>query len=1000
MKTVAPDYASRLAALNPSLRPRVPFYSSVTGTLSTDLSRNYWVQNIISPVLFSTAVESLLADIQSPIFVEIGPHSTFAGPIRQISQGQGMSADYIPTLVRNTNAMSSVLATAGQLWQADVSINIGAVNPPGTFLTDLPTYSWHHDETFWKENRISRERRMQKFGQHELLGVRIVETSSPAPTWRCILRVEDVHWLRDHNIQGDIVVPAMAFVGMIGEAVRQLTGYTDFTMKHITLGAALFLTHESVEIITALNPVIMDGASPAWFDFSVSSRDGDAWTRHAGGRCRGGCDFEQPVLSTDQLPRRVPIHSFYDMWKKHGLDYGNDFRRLGEVTSSVLESKAAGTVQPASLHGSCYAIHPTMMDASLHVCMVAESRGLQRNFKVAQVPVYIEQLSIRSHNAPIHVTAVNHLIKNFPTNSEVIGQHEGNVVFHVQGLRVLALERGYRVADPSVGTLVAWKPDISFINTTSLVREAAGVRDHYQVLKIVAIACMFQRDALLAASYENASDPDASIISTIAAMDSKSKTQLIMSSVDTLKGTNFCQLALMLCQSPHFVVSTSAAIEPDLQERNSQRNVEAAISCIDEMAISDFLDLFSHQRPDSHILEIGAGGGGTTAAILHSLKSEYDERVYTSYTYTEPSKELLDVAQETLKGFAAVRFATLDITKTLLEQGFQEAYFDLVIVSNVLGVRASTTEALKNIRRLLKPRGRLVLREMNSPVSAVDAFIRALCGLSLPVEKDGQVTLETLRQADFDVDGATTVRGAMTQVLITMALSENHSISSVSVLCGDPRNYLVLEASEYLATRGIATTMFPLGKKLPPGQVVLCLLDLENPFLYDMTEEDFENLKTSLLPIDDAAVLWVTGASQIECHNPNYSLTQGFTRTVRKEISIDVVSLELDSFTEPGWDAMTKVLKTLGGRTLYEDVNEDAEYVFSRGQIYSSRFHWVDMAKHFQEKACANSAMTLALRKSGEGEGLCLKQVEPTLMANDIVVEVRAVGLQQSVRAG
>jgi hypothetical protein len=56
-------------------------------------------------------------------------------------------------------------------------------------------------------------RRFRKFKRHELLGSRTLESTDIEPSWRNVLRLEDVPWLADHKIVEDIVFPCAGYVG-------------------------------------------------------------------------------------------------------------------------------------------------------------------------------------------------------------------------------------------------------------------------------------------------------------------------------------------------------------------------------------------------------------------------------------------------------------------------------------------------------------------------------------------------------------------------------------------------------------------------------------------------------------------------------------------------------------------------------------------------------------------------------------------------------------------
>src|SRR5947207_2551991 len=189
----------------------VPFYSSVSGKRFTDagsLRSGYWRQNLESPVLFYTAVGSLIAGPEKPkLLLEVGPHSALAGPLRQIFKEYAPDIKYASCLQRGMNSTISLLKAIGQLHCNGVKVDLGAMNDGGVTLPDLPTYPWNHERMYWSESRLSREYRSRKFPHHDLLGSRILEGNDLEPTWRVMLQLGNQPWLQDHAIHKDIVFP-------------------------------------------------------------------------------------------------------------------------------------------------------------------------------------------------------------------------------------------------------------------------------------------------------------------------------------------------------------------------------------------------------------------------------------------------------------------------------------------------------------------------------------------------------------------------------------------------------------------------------------------------------------------------------------------------------------------------------------------------------------------------------------------------------------------------
>jgi acyl transferase domain-containing protein len=115
------------------------------------------------------------------------------------------------------------------------------------------------------------------------------------------------------------------------------------------------------------------------------------------------------------------------------------------------------------------------------------------------------------------------------------------------------------------------------------------------------------------------------------------------------------------------------------------------------------------------VLEVGAGTGGTTAALLDRLPAGR-----TDYVFTDVSPLFLARARERFRHYPFLDYRRLDLTIPPAEQGFAEEQFDLVIASNVLHATADLRQSLGAVRRLLAPGGVLVLLEATGPQRLID----------------------------------------------------------------------------------------------------------------------------------------------------------------------------------------------------------------------------------------------------------------------------------------
>jgi 3-oxoacyl-(acyl-carrier-protein) synthase/SAM-dependent methyltransferase/NAD(P)-dependent dehydrogenase (short-subunit alcohol dehydrogenase family)/acyl carrier protein len=106
------------------------------------------------------------------------------------------------------------------------------------------------------------------------------------------------------------------------------------------------------------------------------------------------------------------------------------------------------------------------------------------------------------------------------------------------------------------------------------------------------------------------------------------------------------------------------------------------------------------------VLEIGAGTGGTTEALLPLLQGRNCD-----YVFTDVSPAFLTRAAKRFSDIGIMRFKLLDLERPPSYQGFQDHRFDLVIAANVLHATQDLGGSLAHVSELLADGGVLVLLE-------------------------------------------------------------------------------------------------------------------------------------------------------------------------------------------------------------------------------------------------------------------------------------------------
>lgn len=420
MKAVADQYRNALQGLESSeTRKDVQFFSSVTGVLKTSgFGADYWVQNLVSTVRFPNA---LIASCEQPytaprsrtvprVFLEIGPHSALAGPVKQTLNSQNnVDYKYTSALVRGKNADTTVLTLAGKLFEFGVEIDLEAVNDMRggatmrQVLVDLPPYAWDYSNRYWHESRLSKEYRFRKYPYHDLLGLRLVGSTPLEPLWRNILSVDAQPWLSEHVIDGHAILPGSSFLTMAMEAARQLNDERGarkikrFHLKKVDYSKAIRIPEspKKVEVMISLSsPSSTPHDSLGWDNFQItSSADAETWNLNCVGQIRleyesmpnevdGGHEELQSLSDLRDCYARIDASctqsiehkALYQEMRSNGVEYGTNFATIKElrlaeclalgkvVIPDVAQCMPSGYQQP-------HIIHPATFDALMHIVL-------------------------------------------------------------------------------------------------------------------------------------------------------------------------------------------------------------------------------------------------------------------------------------------------------------------------------------------------------------------------------------------------------------------------------------------------------------------------------------------------------------------------------------------------------------------------------------------------------------------------------------------------------
>ncbi|PGH14046.1 hypothetical protein AJ79_03316 [Helicocarpus griseus UAMH5409] len=1053
MLPLGPTYEEHLSLVR-AQAPSIPFFSSVTGKLASGivLGPQYWRQNLESPVKFFPAVRELIASQESDqLFLEIGPHSALSGPLRQIfgaSSSKGRKT-YLASLIRGFNAVQSVLEMAGQLYLKSVPIDFEYLTPPGRTLTDIPNYPWQHENVHWAEPRVVKEWRTRAFPPHELLGSRVIESSDIEPMWRNMLRLRDSSWLRDHRVLDDVVFPCAGYVGMVGEAIRQITGNEDFSIRHLDISTALILTDgRAAEIITSFKPLKQATmANPAWYDFSIYSHNGSAWTKHCDGQARGGKDEQQVNLNltpqNSPLPRKV--RSPYSIFDQVGLQYGPTFQGISSLSVRPGHTTATSNLQAPPITRSSYSLHPTTIDQCLQLLGLACAEGLSRHLEHILLPTGIDHLYIHPGQVQDTLRATAKATKDPAKAGHIKGE-----MIAVTGDCTLLSARGVRLStfeQPSDGdrdsriaaARLSWRPDLDFAPLSSLMVSPAKDLNAIQMAEAYVLLCTVEMQRRIS---ESGCLPEGHMEKFRKWMDNhveegrNGRCKLVPHSQELLqlglenrrammsdlqrelKTSEFVHVAELITRLLNNCVDVFLGETQILDVYLRDKALTKMYSITgDRIDSSEFFVNAGHTNPRMRILEIGAGTGGTTLVALEALHAINGERMYASYTFTDISSGFFSAAQDRFGQYSGLEFKTLDISRDPLEQGFEAGSYDLIIASNVIHATPCLNTTLKHVRKILHRRGRFFLQELTpSSAKMINLIMGPLSGWWLG-EDDGRywepiISTERweqeLRAADFSGIEAVTYDdpepdGVLGVNIIARPIQPNPSFRRVTLLIRDSQRetQAVQLMEKTLEKQGYHIDQCLFGDDIPTYQDIISLLEVDCPFISNVSSDDFLVLQKILRDLGASRILWVMGLAQISPVNPEWGFTLGLTRSLRTEFSVPLATFETDNFDLETAESVLNVFQKF--QDTATSVNPDHEFVFKNKIVHVGRYHWTKVSQELAVSSKEVSEQTLKLQKekvSGAGAFTWVQSPASPPGLDEVVVKPAYAGVTFRGTAG
>lgn len=706
------------------------------------------------------------------------------------------------------------------------------------------------------------------------------------------------------------------------------------------------------------------------FDIAIFTFARDRWTECF--RAELGVDYEIQSSADHDLEKRLADETTRDQFRRttqscdrpvdsrvlyrdaneHGLQYGDWFQLVQDVSWDGETNAVAHVDVSRERYQSSSLVHPAVLDQAFHVLRVCSGQQ-----PAANVPVSLEDAWFASsgwqhpQTKSIHwlATSTSSGKREFSFGEQGCLQalaDDGTILCTVQKAVTAAVTAevpaDLNAKEKKLLYGIEWKPQLSLL-------------DSEQVLKILASTTTARNEDALVDGYRKLRY----ILSLMVLRASKSVdtaklqeglqrhvswmnhhvNKLPQSMHEDAETASVAEVEHLLCEVESLLptwklYTTCARSLPDILAGEIDP-LEIVFGsdladifyadlfhglCADGR-LSTILDLASHENPGMRILEVGSGTGGMTGHVMAALQ-EREKRTgtlsFAEYDYTDISPSFFTRASERWPDLHAedrMKFKILDLGQAIDSQGFQSGYYDLVIAASVLHATPYLEATIQNVRRALRPGGRLVLLEVVKPDDILTNFMAGLVpgwwvaredwrphspavpeglwdqclrdngfsGNDIVLRdyqaKECHITSIIISTAVERIEPPRSLPEARRLVLLVDQNPSSQQMHFASLVQGqiDPDSKLAAQicvlGSEHF--HGLLPT-------LSRGDIVCCVAEVNNrPILTQLWKENFKALQQLMKFAPQ--LLWVTASRIDDSGLPDYGAIQGFSRSIRAE---------------------------------------------------------------------------------------------------------------------
>ncbi|KAI0804310.1 hypothetical protein GGR55DRAFT_691161 [Xylaria sp. FL0064] len=1029
MLIIAPEYQARIGTLEAGGMPLIPMISTVTGRPvrpSVLRTGQYWIDNLVSPVLFSDAIQLVTqnaATIKVGLgsisdLVEIGPHSALKRPIEDtVAQfGNLKQTRYLSALHRSKDAAESVLELLGHLFCHGHEFNLSEANRllfsrKPRFLVDCPEYPFDHSHTYWAESRLSRDFRLREPVSSSFLGWRFHDWNPLEPRWRNL-------W----SVSNTIIFPAAGMLIMAMEAAREIANgnrvISGYYIKEAQFLSPIVVSEtweHKTETMLCLLPLQKSyEKQTAWSEIKLFARYENRWNECFKATVQVQYNEQESEvdhgtekrLANDQAILRyqralevcttgINSQRFYKDSDEKGIRYGEWFQLLEDIRWDGTATSIA-RIRVAPQHQASL-VHPAILDAAFHVLRVSITKGLTE-ISGTRIPMSLRDAWFSASGwQNTYTSSIRYMtITGDDASQESLGgsiyafADDNSLLCKIQKLITAQVSKEDR-NDQAYNKLlygVEWQPQLSLLDPEQLRRVCGGdifSKDERDVLVwhekltvvlkasiCITLKQLTESDRLkipssLIRHVHWMEDQDQKIRSSQVGMDiGDEELDSLLGEIEILNPP-WKLFTAVVRQLKRILVDEADPLSVIFDSNLAELFYADMFDSVCDSRLQRFITLASHENPKLRILEVGAGTGGMTLHILSTLM-ELERQTgglhFSHYTYTDVSPTFFENARTRWhKVGDRMTFKTFDLEQAAEDQGFEMGSYDLVIAGSVLHATTDLEATIRNVRKVLKFGGHMVLLEPIAPEKVITNFAFGLAPGWWSCQEDWREMSPAIAEEEWhrrlQANGFTgndlclrdfSDKSCHTfSIIFTTAKGESrhrnealHSIKFFLVMDPQSDSQAALASSLRKALRSQSATqqlhVTSLAQLENAGvadsDVVISLLETDKPFLATMTHEGFQYFRYFVSSVK--RLLWITATRPDDSLFALYGISPGFLRSIRTEnIESQLVLLSIERRGESA-DALAHYV-TKAVKATFEGSSSEVEYVVRQGELITSR---------------------------------------------------------------